>query len=189
MKKSIAQYAKDAKAAASRAGDSAKELGRNVGNAVVVKAESTGSSIAVGMKTASVALDDASSVVASGARRSATSAKNAAVATGNALATGFDVVKRSAATAAIAAFDQNGDGKFDQDDIKIMAQKGVEAAKVVANEAGDLAKSVAKSGLVKDTAAAAAVGAVVASALPLIGTATGAAVGAVLGAYSHVKSK
>ena len=160
MKKSIAQYAKSAKAAASRVGDSAKELGRTVGNAAVVKAGSAGSA------------------VASGSRRSATSAKNAAVATGSALAAGMGAAKRSAATAATAAFDQNGDGKFDQDDIKIMAQKGVEVAKGIAIEAGHLAKRAAKSEMSKDAATGAAIGAAVAVPIPLIGPVFGAVVGA-----------
>ncbi|MEQ1667488.1 MAG: hypothetical protein ABL868_03440 [Sulfuriferula sp.] len=92
-------------------------------------------------------------------------------------------------TVAKAAFDQNGDGQLDQEDLKILTVKGVELAKAVAAEVGSLAKVVASSSLVKDTAAAAAVGAAIAIPVPIVGPATGAVVGAVIGAYSHITKK
>ena len=73
--------------------------------------------------------------------------------------------------------DLNGDGKFDEEDLKIAIAKGKEVASLVANEAGVLAKEVARSEMVKDAAAGAAVGAALASVLPVVGTLAGAVVG------------
>ncbi len=85
--------------------------------------------------------------------------------------------------------DLNGDGKFDEEDLKIAIAKGKEVASLVANEAGALAKDVARSDLVKDTAAGAVVGAALFSVLPLVGTATGAVVGGAAVAAKKLLSK
>lgn len=85
--------------------------------------------------------------------------------------------------------DLNGDGKFDGEDLKIAIAKGKEVASIVANEAGALAKDVAKSEMVKDTAAGAVVGAALCSVLPVVGTATGAVVGGAAVAAKKLLSK
>lgn len=85
--------------------------------------------------------------------------------------------------------DLNGDGKFDGEDLKIAIAKGKEVASMVANEAGTLAKEVARSEMVKDTAAGAAVGAALASVLPIVGTVTGAVVVGALVAGKKLLSK
>lgn len=92
------------------------------------------------------------------------------------------VAKRSVETVATTVFDQNGDGKLDQEDLKLLTEKGIELAKAAS-------KSIASSELVKDTASAAAVGAAIAIPVPFVGPAAGAVVGAALGAYSHVTKK
>lgn len=189
MKKSIVQYTDKAKAATSRVAYKVKELGTKVSKAAVVKADLAGSSLSMAMKSASVALDGAASVIADNTRQSVASVKVGGQVTGNALSTGLNIAKRSASTVTTAALDQNGDGKFDQEDLQILTKKGVDAAKVVTKEAGNLAKHIAKSELVQAVAGAAAVGAVIASVLPIVGTVTGAAVGAIVGTYGHIKSK
>lgn len=90
--------------------------------------------------------------------------------------------KRVVTTIAITALDQNGDGEVDQEDVRILTQKSLAVSKAVV-------KDVASSSLVKDTAAAAAVGAVIAIPVPLVGPATGAVIGAALGAYSNLRKK
>ena len=92
------------------------------------------------------------------------------------------VAKRSVETVATTVFDQNGDGKLDQEDLKLLTEKGIELATAAS-------KSIASSELVKDTASAAAVGAAIAIPVPFVGPAAGAVVGAALGAYSHVTKK
>lgn len=85
--------------------------------------------------------------------------------------------------------DLNGDGKFDGEDLKIAIAKGKEVASIVASEAGALAKDVARSEMVKDTAAGAAVGAALASVVPLVGTVTGAVIGGAAVAAKKLLSK
>ena len=85
--------------------------------------------------------------------------------------------------------DLNGDGKVNDEDLKIAVAKCKEITKAVADEAGVLAKEVAKSDLVKDVASGAAVGAVLAVPVPLVGPATGAVVGGVMGAYKNFNKK
>lgn len=146
---------------------------------------------AVGGASTAISATSKNLVVGAGrvATRAGSAARVAADAAGDFAASATDLTKRSMNTVATAAFDQNGDGKLDQEDLKILTVKGVALAKVAAAEAGTLAKSVASSPLVKDTAAAAAVGAAIAVPVPLVGPAAGAVVGAALGAYSHITKK
>ncbi|MDI4635822.1 hypothetical protein J7U46_22340 [Pelomonas sp. V22] len=127
--------------------------------------------------------------VGRGAVRVGSAAKAAASTAGEVATSAVEMTKRSVATVATAAFDQNGDGQLDQEDLKILTEKGVALAKVAAVEVGALAKSAASSPLVKDTAAAAAVGAAIAVPVPLVGPAAGAVVGAAIGAYAHITKK
>jgi hypothetical protein len=94
---------------------------------------------------------------------------------------------RSASTVANTAFDQNGDGVFDQEDLKLLTKKGLDVGKAVAKEAGNMAKQASQSALVQDVAAAAAVGAVLGTMIPLVGTVGGTVIGGVGGAYGHIK--
>ena len=89
---------------------------------------------------------------------------------------------RTLSTIAISAFDQNGDGQIDQEDVRIATEKCVSALK-------EASKEIASSNLAKETATAAAVGAAIAIPVPLIGPVTGAVVGATLGVYKHFTKK
>jgi hypothetical protein len=90
--------------------------------------------------------------------------------------------KRAAKTVSTAVFDQNKDGKVDQADIKMLTEKGL-------HEIGAFVDELAQSEGVRDAAKAAAVGALVALPLPVIGPAGGAAIGALgSGVVTAVKS-
>jgi hypothetical protein len=104
------------------------------------------------------------------------------VVAGAALTDSANFAGRTLSTIAISAFDQNGDGQIDQEDVKIATEKCVSALK-------EVSKEIASSNLVKETATAAAVGAAIAIPVPLIGPVTGAVVGATLGAYKHFTKK
>lgn len=82
--------------------------------------------------------------------------------------------------------DLNGDGKVDEEDARIARDHAAQALSVATNEAGRLAKSVARAPLTKDVATYAAAGAVIAIPLPFIGSAIGAAVGAGLGLWRNM---
>jgi len=90
---------------------------------------------------------------------------------------------------AVSVFDQDGDGKFDQEDIRILSTKTADAGKAVISRSGELLNEASKSAIVKDAAAGAAVGAAVAIPVPIIGPATGAVVGAGLGVYKNITGK
>lgn len=116
------------------------------------------------------------------AKSVATSTKDvAAHAAGKAAA----LTKRTAALVG----DLNGDGKVDDEDLKIAVSKGRKAASVAIKEVGELAKETLKSDLVKDVAAGAAVGAVIAVPVPIVGPATGAVIGGTLAAYKNFTKK
>ena len=153
-----------------------------------------------GAKAARSALGNVADVVADGARKSVTiskktastagvAAKVAIDATGSALMTAGNATKRGATTIATTILDQNGDGILDQEDVRLMTEKGISVAKDGAREGAALAKEVASSDFVKDAAGGALVGAAVASVVPVIGTGVGAIVGAALGTYSHLRKK
>lgn len=85
--------------------------------------------------------------------------------------------------------DLNGDGKVDEEDLKIALAKGKEFATMAASEAGTLAKGVLKSDLVKDAAAGAVVGAVLVSPIPFVGSVAGAVFGGAVGAATSLRKK
>ena len=101
---------------------------------------------------------------------------------GTAITETANIAGRTLSTIATSAFDQNGDGQLDQEDVRIATEKCVALAK-------EVAKEIASSSLAKDTASAAAVGAIIAIPVPLIGPMTGAVIGATLGAYKHFTKK
>lgn len=82
--------------------------------------------------------------------------------------------------------DLNGDGKVDEQDAKIARDHAAQALSVATNEAGRLAKSVARAPFTKDVATFAAAGAVIAIPIPFVGPALGAAVGAGLGLWRNM---
>ena len=153
-----------------------------------------------GAKAARSALGNVADAVADGARKSVAISKESAStagaaakvaidATGAALVTAGNATKRGATTIATTILDQNGDGILDQEDVRLMTEKGISVAKDGAREGAALAKEVASSDFVKDAAGGALVGAAVASVVPVIGTGVGAIVGAALGTYSHLRKK
>lgn len=101
----------------------------------------------------------------------------------------LDVAKSSISTVATTVLDQNGDGELNQEDLKLLTEKGMKAVGAVATEAGRIVKEAASSELVKESAAAAAVGAAIAIPVPVVGPATGAVIGAAIGAYKNVTRK
>jgi hypothetical protein len=133
--------------------------------------------------------NSASASVTSGVKQTAEFASEAAKKIGNASVVAGAAVKRSATTVTTTIFDQNGDGTLDQEDLKIITEKGIELSKSAAQSITDAAKTIAASDLVKETAGAAMVGAAISIPVPVIGPATGAVIGAALGAYSHLTKK
>ena len=93
----------------------------------------------------------------------------------------------SAVTLQVA--DLNGDGKIDEEDFKIAAERAKEMASAVGSETVRIGKDALKSDMVKDAAAGAAVGAVISIPIPLMGPAAGAAIGAALGVYKNFTKK
>ena len=180
--KKFTEIAADTKAAASKFGDDAVEFGKKAGKSAATKAAAAGANISDGMRTAKTKLDRAAVVVGDGTRKGAKAAKVAAIATGNSLSAGANIVGKSAATVATTAFDQNGDGKFDQEDLKRLTEKIISTGKEVAKEIG-------QSELVKKAASGAVVGGAIASVVPVIGTVTGAVIGAGGAAYQHLTKK
>ena len=179
------------------------ELLRQLDAAVATGAtavEAAGSKLALGMTVACAMFDGATTAAAAGTRKalavaeiSANHVGHAAMvavnAAGSAVSAAAVGARRSASTVATAALDQNGDGKLDQQDLKIMTEKGVALARATAEEAGVLAKQVASSELVRDAAAGAAVGAAIAIPVPLVGPGAGAVAGAAIGVYAHLRKK
>lgn len=80
--------------------------------------------------------------------------------------------------------DLNGDGKIDEEDLKIALDKAKSVGGVVAEEAGEMAKTATKHPLVKDAAAGALVGGAIGTVFPIVGTTIGAAVGAAFSVLS-----
>lgn len=85
--------------------------------------------------------------------------------------------------------DLNDDGKVDKEDAKIATDKAKEVVAAVADESAKLGKEVMRSELVKDVAAHAAIGALIAVPVPLVGPAFGAITGASLGHYKSTEKK
>lgn len=84
------------------------------------------------------------------------------------------------------AFDLNGDGKVDEEDLKLAVQEGKRFSKSVAEEVGKLARDAAQSELAKEAAAGALVGAAIAVPVPGIGPVAGATIGASISAYRNI---
>lgn len=97
-----------------------------------------------------------------------------------------DAVSIAGKTATLVG-DLNGDGKVDEEDAKIARDHVASALSAGAEEAGKLAKSVARTPLTKDVASYAAIGAAIAIPLPVVGPAIGAAVGAGFGLFRNMK--
>lgn len=97
--------------------------------------------------------------------------------------------KSAASKAAITVGDLNGDGKVDEEDAKIAAEWSKKQAITVGGAVVDAGKTVASSGIAKDVASGAAVGAVIAIPVPVIGPAFGAVVGGGMAAYKNLTSK
>lgn len=141
------------------------------------------------LDTATLFAKDAATSAKALATQASNSASDAAASAKNFAAQAANTVSEVAGKTVDLVGDLNGDGKVDGEDLKIAIAKGKEVASMVANEAGILAKEVARSEMVKDTAAGAAVGAVLASFVPLVGTATGAVVGGAVVAGKKLLSK
>ena len=105
---------------------------------------------------------------------------------GPALTETVNIAGRTLSTIAPSAFDQNGDGQLDQQDVKLATESFISTVKEVSK---DISKEIASSSLAKETATAAAVGAAIAIPIPLIGPVAGATIGATLGAYKHFTKK
>lgn len=104
-------------------------------------------------------------------------ARGASVATKAATAAG----KKAAAAAGRTLHevtDLNGDGRFDVEDVRIAKAAVGKVAVEVGDEAMRLGKSAMRHSVVKDAAAGALVGGVIATAVPFVGVGLGAALGA-----------
>jgi hypothetical protein len=97
--------------------------------------------------------------------------------------------KDAFASAATAVGDLNGDGRVDELDLKIAAERLRKVASSASDEAGRLGREVARSDLAKDAATGAAIGAVVAVPVPVVGPVAGAVIGAGIGMYKNVTKK
>ena len=91
--------------------------------------------------------------------------------------------------AAVVVGDLNDDGKVDHEDARIAAAKAKVVASRAADGAGTLMKKAGKHDMVKDAAAGAAIGALAAMPLPVIGPAAGAAVGAIAGVVKNMRTR
>jgi hypothetical protein len=91
--------------------------------------------------------------------------------------------------AAVVVGDLNDDGKVDHEDARIAGAKAKVFASKAADEAGTLMKEARKHDMVKDAAAGAAIGALAAMPLPVIGPAAGAAVGAIAGVVKNMRTR
>jgi hypothetical protein len=96
---------------------------------------------------------------------------DAGTAVGKAAVGTAGTLKRSAETIGMTVLDQNDDGKLDQADLKIATERAGRVSKAAINEIGS-------SETAKGAATAAAIGAVIAVPVPLVGPAIGAAVAA-----------
>jgi hypothetical protein len=94
--------------------------------------------------------------------------------------------KTALSSAATLVGDLNGDGKVDEDDLRIASQWAKDAACSAAEEAVRLGKHALRSDMVKDAAAGAVAGAAIAAPVPFVGSVTGATVGAGLGIYKNL---
>ena len=107
---------------------------------------------------------------------------------GEKLGTAAKYAGKKIGEAAIVVGDLNDDGKADHEDARIAAAKAKVLVAKAADGAGTLMKKAGKHDMVKDAAAGAGIGALVAMPLPVIGPAVGAAVGAIAGVVKHMRS-
>lgn len=100
-----------------------------------------------------------------------------------------ETVMNTSKNVAVTVFDQDGDGKFDQEDVKILTEKATTVSKSLFNKSSEILNEASKSKMAKDAAAGAAVGAVVAIPVPIIGPIAGSVIGAGVGVYKNVTGK
>lgn len=141
------------------------------------------------LDTATLFAKDAAASAKTLAAQASSSASDAAASAKNFAVQAANTVSEVAGKTVDIVGDLNGDGKVDEEDLKIALAKGKELATMAANEAGTLAKEVLKSNLVKDAAAGAVVGAVLVSPIPFVGTAAGAVIGGTIGAVNSLGKK
>jgi hypothetical protein len=141
------------------------------------------------LDTATLFAKDAATSAKALATQASNSASDAAASAKNFSAQAANTVSKVAGKTVDLVGDLNGDGKVDEEDLKIALAKGKALATMAANEAGTLAKEVLKSNLVKDAAAGAVVGAVLVSPIPFVGTAAGAVIGGTIGAVTSLGKK
>jgi hypothetical protein len=97
--------------------------------------------------------------------------------------------KETISSTVVLVGDFNGDGKVDQDDLRIATEWAKKKASAIGNEASQFGKEAVRTGLAKDVASSAAVGAAVAIPVPVIGPLLGAAIGAGVGVYKNLSKK
>lgn len=95
----------------------------------------------------------------------------------------------SLSSAASLVGDLNGDGKIDEEDMRIAAEWAKQKAVALGDEASRLGKEAVRSDLAKDAASGAAIGAAVAIPVPVVGPIAGAVIGAGLGMYKNMTGK
>ena len=180
-----------AKNSAEKVGHSALEFGTSAGEALGGVANAASSFTARAGESISDSASKSLSVVKSGAAAAGESATAGAKSAGTALGVAVDSAGNALGALGVLVGDLNGDGKVDFEDAKIAAAKVRDVAGVAAEELGQLGKSALQSNLVKDAAAGAVVGGVLASMIPIpiISTVAGATAGAALGAYNSIGKK
>ncbi|MDP3876453.1 MAG: hypothetical protein Q8Q50_05685 [Methylobacter sp.] len=182
MKEFFTEVSEKIRVTASDLADKATTTAKEAGTTFTKGVETTGNMIT---DASSVLATDARSLFDAGERQSkqvGLAIDYAANVAGNAISETAHFASQSLSTIAVAALDQNGDGELNQEDLKIATEKCVDLVKAASKE-------IASSSLVKETAAAAAIGAAIAIPAPLIGPMAGAFVGASLGAYKHFTKK
>jgi hypothetical protein len=83
----------------------------------------------------------------------------------------------------------DGDGKVDEEKVRVATEWAKEKTIATANEVSRLGKEAMKSDMVKDAAAGAVVGAAIAVPVPVIGPLAGGTIGAGLGVYKNIVKK
>lgn len=160
----------EVKAAASKLGKEAMELGKKTGKSVADTAASAGSSISDGMVVAKKALkSERTKAAMRQTKNTITAAADGVV----------DLGKRTVQT--VNEF-------VEHEDTKAAVERAKDAIATTADEAIALGKRAAQSEMAKDAATGAAIGALVAVPIPLVGPAIGAVAGTAVGVYKNLKS-
>lgn len=182
-----------AQGAALDVGSALKTMGTELARRGKSTVQESGYNLVVNARLVKAGAAHVSDVAGTAARKTLQSAgantRAAARGVGSIASAAAHSVGRTAKTIAVTALDQDGDGILSQNDVKIMTKKGLAAGKAGAEASLEAATEVAKSDLVKESAAAAVVGAAVAAPIPIIGVGTGALIGGAIGAYAHFRSK